>query len=525
MTRERARVTLNGLVAGFLAALAMVLVAVLLRLFLGVPLLVELASDRIIPTLSVSQFGQLAANLGGLTRGKEVSLIGGFALQVALATLAGIPAAIALSERAERRRSREWTLASVLAIAAIAAVLLLWPVVSSNYRGLPPGPAWVTNVVAILLSFAVYGGVFWLSLRAITAQPHAAGDAAPEAPTEAVVGRRTVLLGGLGLGLAILSGGLVNLLYRRATVGPNGYDGLTVRGPTTDPITPNDRFYIVTKNLIDPVVDRNLWRLEVTGRVDRPQTYGFEELAALPSSSQIQTLECISNGVGGGLISNAEWKGVPLGALLEAARPHTEARFVLMHAADGYLHQLSLARAMEPSSMVAYEMNGQPLPHRHGYPARVLVPGTYGEVNVKWVDRIEVLDRPVEGYYERQGWQPWLVTTTSRFDRPAGGPPISLSEEPAIAMNGVAYAGDRGVSKVEVNADGERTWQQMSLDYAPNPFAWALWSGTWSPPGPGTYMLAVRATDGTGAVQTSEERDRAPSGATGLHKVKVVVKP
>ncbi|MGH2557219.1 MAG: molybdopterin-dependent oxidoreductase [Actinomycetota bacterium] len=459
-----------------------------------------------------------------MTTGKTVALITGFALQVALATLAGIPAAIFLRGRSERSAARTGALVVVLAVAAIGTVVLLWPALASNYRGFPPGAARTTSALAILFSFALYGGVFWLSLHALAPRSPPT-DEQSEARTAGVFGRRTLLLGGLGLGLAVLSGGLVNLLFRRATVGPNGYDGLMVRGPHTDPITPNDRFYIVTKNLIDPVVDRGLWRLEVSGLVERPHTYVFDELASLPSSSQIQTLECISNGVGGGLMSNAAWKGVPLATLLRAAGPRPETRFVLMHAADGYLHQLSLARAMKPTSMVAYEMNGEPLPHRHGYPARVLVPGTYGEVNVKWVDRIEVLDRPIEGYYERQGWQPWVVTTTSRFDRPTGGPPISLSEQPAIAMNGVAYAGDRGITRVEVSTDGGSTWQEMNLDYAPNRFAWALWSGTWSPPRPGTYMLAVRATDGTGAVQTEEERGRAPSGATGLHEVQVVVTP
>ena len=524
MTGERVRGAVNGLVAGFAAALAMVLLAVLLRLFAGVPLLVELASDRVIPMLSISQFGRLAAKLGGLTRGKEVALISGFALQVALATLAGIPAAILLSRR-ERRAAWIGALASVLTVAAIGTVVLLWPVLTSNYRGVPPGPATAASAIAILLSFAVYGAVFWLSLGALTVGSPSVTDEQQDGSTQGVFGRRTLLLGGVGLGLALLSGGLVNLLYRRATVGPNGYDGLTVRGPRTDPVTPNDRFYIVTKNLIDPVIDRGLWRLEVAGQVERPHTYGFDELAALPSSSQIQTLECISNGVGGGLMSNAMWRGVPLATLLTSARPRAEGRFVVMHAADGYLHQLSLARAMKPSTIVAYQMNGEPLPHRHGYPVRILVPGTYGEVNVKWVDRIEVLDHPLEGYYERQGWRPWFVNTTSRFDRPANGRSVSLSAEPAIEMNGVAYAGDRGISKVEVSADDGSSWQEMTLDYAPDRFAWALWSGTWSPPGPGTYMLAVRATDGTGAVQTSEERGRAPSGATGLHRVQVVVTP
>jgi DMSO/TMAO reductase YedYZ molybdopterin-dependent catalytic subunit len=402
---------------------------------------------------------------------------------------------------------------------------LLWPVLSSNYRGLPPGPATVTNVLAILVSFALYGVAFWATLDSLDRAPRSRGDELRKSePSRPMFGRRAFLAAGGGALLAVLSGGLVNLLYRRATVGPNGYDGLLVRGPRTDPITPNDRFYVVTKNLIDPAIDRDVWRLEVSGLVEHPRTLAFAELTSMPSRSQVQTLECISNGVGGGLMSNASWRGVPLATLLHSARPRPDGRFVLMHASDGYIHVVSLARAMAPSTLVAYEMNGRPLPHRHGFPARVLVPGTYGEVNVKWVDRIQVLDRPVEGYYERQGWRPWFVNTTSRFDHPANGQALSLSGGSPIQLNGVAYAGDRGISRVEVSADEGATWQEAGIDYAPGKLAWALWSALWSPPAPGTYTLKVRATDGTGAVQTEETRGRAPSGAAGRHQVRVMVR-
>lgn len=521
-----ARAAVSGLIAGFMAALAMVLLAVLLRLFLGIPLLVELASDRIIPMLSIGEFQRLAGRLGGLIRGKEVAFISSFILQVGLATLAGIVAGILQGGRPERRRVATLAMSSVLGVAAIATVLLLWPVLASSYRGVPPGPATVTNVLAIVMSFALYGVVLWLALRALSrSEPKADADERQAERADGVFGRRAFLMGGAGIGLAALTGGLVDLLYRRATVGPNGYDGLRVSGPQTDPITPNDRFYVVTKNLIDPTINRDVWRLHLSGLVERPHTLRFEELTALPSSSQLLTLECISNGVGGGLMSNAAWTGVPMPALLARARPRPQGRFVLMHAADGYVHVVSLELAMSPSTLVAYEMNGAPLPHRHGYPARVLVPGTYGEVSVKWVDRIEILDRPLEGYYERQGWRPWFVQTTSRFDRPRNRQSISLSRDPVVRTNGVAYAGDRGISKVEVSADGGSTWEEMGIDYAPTPLTWTLWSGTWSPPRPGTYTLTVRATDGAGAVQTPEERGIAPSGATGHHEIRVLVTP
>jgi DMSO/TMAO reductase YedYZ molybdopterin-dependent catalytic subunit len=522
---RRGRAAVDGLLAGFVAALAMVLVVVLLRLFLGIPLLVELASDRIIPTLTIRQFGRLAAQLGGLIQGKEVAFVSAFVLQVALATIAGVVTAVLLDARPDARRVVTRALAWVLGVAALGTVAVLWPVLASNYRGLPPGPATATNGIAIVASFAVYGVVFWICLRALVRRTDEVGADRRDQSTGPVLHRRTVLIGGAGVGLAILSGGLVNLLYRGATVGPNGYDGLRVFGPDIDPVTPNDRFYVVTKNLIDPEISRSVWRLRVSGLVENARTFGFDEIASLPSATQLQTLECISNGVGGGLMSNAMWRGVPLATLLATVRPRPEGRFVVMHAADGYVHVLSMGRAIKPSSMLAYEMNGAPLPHRHGYPARVLVPGTYGEVNVKWIDRIEIVDRPIEGYYERQGWRPWFVNTMSRFDRPRHRQSASLSSEPSIRVNGVAYAGNRGISGVEISSDEGTSWQRMGIDYSPSPIVWTLWSGTWSPSRPGMYTLMVRATDGRGAVQTSARRGAAPSGSTGHHQIEVNVRP
>lgn len=520
-----------GFLSGLIAGLALTILLGLLRLVAGVPLPVELISDRIIPTLSIGQFFDLAALLGGLLTAKEISLLSSFAIQAAAGAAGGAIYA-AMAERDWRRKpqgqrrtglSRAAITAVAVGLAALWAmsVFLLWPVLESNYRGLPPTPARVTNALALLLAFALYAGTLAVAYRALT-KDESLGEPADLGP---VIGRRAVILGGITGIMALATAGLARFVFGRATVGPNGYDGLQVRGPTTDPITPNDRFYVVTKNLIDPTVDRGLWRLEVTGTVGRPHAYSFEELASLASVDQVQTLECISNPVGGGLMSNAEWRGVPLGTLIEAAGPRAGATRVVLHASDGYVHVLPMDKAMEPTTLVAYEMNGVPLPHRHGYPARILVPGTYGEVSVKWVDRIELTAEPVEGYYERQGWMPFFVETTSRFDRPKDGQTISLAETPAIPVGGVAFAGDRGVSGVEFSTDGGVTWEEADIDYAPSALTWALWSGSWNPAGPGEYALRVRATDGLGELQTGERRFVAPSGATGYHEVMVRLDP
>ncbi|MDQ3013398.1 MAG: molybdopterin-dependent oxidoreductase, partial [Acidobacteriota bacterium] len=253
----------------------------------------------------------------------------------------------------------------------------------------------------------------------------------------------------------------------------------------------------------------------------QPKVWSFDELKKLPATTQETTLRCISNGVGGGLISNAAWKGVPLRALIEAAEARPGVVEVLLRGVDGYTDTFDFSKAMEPATMVVYEMNGEPLPPHHGYPVRVIVPGLFGEKNVKWVTRIELIDHDAKGFYEQQGWGPnFIAPTMARFDQPEDKQKIKMAMAAAgLPLKGVAHAGDRGVSKVEVSADDGQTWQAARIDYAKSPLAWVLWSYDWRPAKPGEYKLVVRATDGQGAVQTAEERDSAPQGATGYHRI------
>jgi DMSO/TMAO reductase YedYZ molybdopterin-dependent catalytic subunit len=161
---------------------------------------------------------------------------------------------------------------------------------------------------------------------------------------------------------------------------------------------------VVSRNVIDPLISPSVWRLEVRGLVERPRVYRYEDLLAMPVVTQETTLECIRNDIGDGLMSNAVWKGVPMRHLLDAAHPRQGATEVLLHAAAGYTDTLALDKAMDPTSLLVYEMNGDSLPERHGFPARVIVPGLFGKNNVEWVTRIELVNAHVKGFYEKQGW-------------------------------------------------------------------------------------------------------------------------
>jgi DMSO/TMAO reductase YedYZ molybdopterin-dependent catalytic subunit len=300
------------------------------------------------------------------------------------------------------------------------------------------------------------------------------------------------------------------------------YDGLRYTDPSLPPVTPSDQFYTVTKNVIDPSVDRPLWRLDVVGLVERTRTYRFTDLAALPPVTQETTLMCISNGVGDALMSNAVWKGTPLRGLIDAAGPRAGVVEVVLRAVDGYVDTIPFEKAIEPTTLVVYEMNGEPLPERHGYPVRMIVPGMYGEKNVKWITRIELVDRDVQGFYEQQGWGPdFVVPIRTRFFVPSDGQPLSLSGP--IRLKGIAFSGDRGISRVEVSLDAGQTWMEARIDHQGAPTAWSIWSYDWRPTRAGEHRLVVRAYDAAGRPQSAEERGIVPTGGRGYPRITVQV--
>jgi DMSO/TMAO reductase YedYZ molybdopterin-dependent catalytic subunit len=374
------------------------------------------------------------------------------------------------------------------------------------------------------VQYAIYGLALVLLYRWLA--PRASEDARP-VPVSTPLARRAVVAGVAGVALAA---GSVTLLQRLNALATFSYDGLAYSGPGVQPIAPNDKFYTVTKNVVDPDVAPRLWRLDIGGLVEEPRGYTFDDLVSLASVDQESTLMCISNRIGAGLMSNAVWQGVPLRDLLEASRPLEGAVEVFLNGADGYTDTFSFAKAMDPTTLVAFAMNGERLPQRHGYPARVVVPGLYGEKNVKWVTRIDVIDHDGKGFYEQQGWGPNFVIPTRsdifgprwvRRRRDDFVEPFAAGQTATI--RGRAFAGDRGIQRVEFSADDGETWQDARIDYEGTRLTWTFWSADWRPERPGEYTLVSRATDGTGAPQPSAQRGIVPQGATGYHRVVATV--
>jgi len=516
--RPRSAALGRGLLAGLVAGLLLTTLQALARLLLGVSPPAELLGDRIAPLLTIEQFFGLFGLFGGYNGLKQAGILGGVAGQLTVGIV--IAMAVALVARRDRARAAR-LLAALTGLFLLAAVAVLWPVLGTNYIGLPPAAGRLVTLAVMIVGFAVLGAATWLVLVALGGVRAPAEDDAGAAGT-ASPGRRAVLVGGLGvagLGLVAATGGMGSTLYRRATF---SYDGTQLFGPGIAPITPNDAFYVVTKNVIDPRVDPVRWSLAVNGAVRSPGSIGLAGLRELPAVTQETTLCCISNPVGGGLESNAMWTGVRLADLITAAGPTGTPVEVLLTAVDGYTDTFSIDKAMEPSTLLAYQMNGVDLPQRHGFPVRLVVPGMFGEKDLKWITGVEVVTEEAEGFYEQQGWGPnFAIPIRSRFEVPELRGPVSRGT--TVPLAGTALSGDRGISRVEVSTDDGRTWTAATITYPGTRLSWSLWRHDWRPEVAGATALVVRAIDGDGVPQVAEQRGSVPQGSTGYHRLPVTV--
>jgi DMSO/TMAO reductase YedYZ molybdopterin-dependent catalytic subunit len=514
MTRGRAIGA--GFLAGFIAGLLMTATMLFMAWLFGVATPLVIFGDRLSVFIPADTFLSLMGRVGGYNNMKQLGVGSVIAGQLLVGGIGGIVYGLIMRRR---NRSRFAITAIVFTLLPLASIgILLWPVLGTHYHGLPINRAMVATVAGLLIAFIVFERALVLVFRLLT-RPRVQINEPEFSPS---VGRRALIAGGIALAAAGGGGLLLRRLYQLATF---SYDGTQYKGRIVQPITPNDQFYCVTKNVVDPKVNANLWRLEVTGLVQTRQTYRLDRLKLLPAVEQETTLMCISNGLDAGLMSNAKWKGVPMKVLLAAASPLAGATKVRLHGVDNYNDTFPLEKAMDPTTLVVYEMNGETLPDRHGFPARVIVPGYFGEKHVKWITRIEVADENAVGFYEKQGWGPdFRVPTRSRIDVPDNYSTFPGSAAASgIAVRGVAFGGDRGISRVEVSFDDGATWQEAKLDYLGTKLTWALWSYDWRPAGPDNYTLVVRATDGEGEVQEWDEDRPFKSGTTGFHKITVYI--
>jgi DMSO/TMAO reductase YedYZ molybdopterin-dependent catalytic subunit len=382
----------------------------------------------------------------------------------------------------------------------------------------------------------------WVLRRLIplaAGMPRAPADDLPATPDWR---RRSLLLSGGAIAVGSLVAGTVGryLLERQrapatpadlpaAPVGvdlPPGADIATndlTQAGLTPIVVPNEDFYRIDTAFIPPSVDRDAWRLKVTGLVDREVELTYDELVAMPIVEQFVTIACVSNEVGGNLVGNARWTGVALRDVLAIAGVQGSADQLVGRSVDGWTAGMPVEWVMEPSRepMIAVGMNGEPLPRAHGYPARLIVPGLYGYVSAtKWLAELELTTfDQFHGYWVPLGWAERApVLTQSRIDVPTSGARVPAG---SVAVAGVAWAPDRGVRTVEVSVD-DGSWQAAALSAPISKATWVQWLFRWDAT-PGPHRLSVRATDGTGEVQTDLASPPASDGARGHHTITVNV--
>ncbi|OLC53513.1 MAG: hypothetical protein AUH85_14190 [Chloroflexi bacterium 13_1_40CM_4_68_4] len=505
----------RGGLIGLAAATIVVALMFALRLSIGLQALPDVAADAMTLILPGALFGFLIDRLQEF--GRPLMLLG---LSLGLLLLGAVAGALATRIA--------WPAPARAATVALALSGLTVPVV---FIGVP---------LELALEPALTSIGYWTIFAILLEVGLSRAASAPISPRAASPSRRVVLYTGSAFATLWLASYLGGRLVQAAGLGglrPGAIStppvlpapsatGATASAPP-DPfagltgITDTKDFYVITKNGVnDPAVEATRWRLQVGGQ--RPYSIGYEELRGLPATERTYTLQCISNLVGGSLISTAPFRGARLAGILERAGIPADAREVRFVSADGYTESLPLEAATHPLTLVAYAMNGEPLAREHGYPARIVMIGRYGFKQPKWLTSVSPSAQASSGYWEQRGWnKDGFVLTMSRLDWPGEETRVPVGK-PFDLMHGIAFAGDRGIARVEVSFDGGRTWDAARLRTILPGDNWMPWTYVWTPTTPGAYDLVVRATDGGTALQDPTPRDSFPNGATGYHHRRVV---
>jgi DMSO/TMAO reductase YedYZ molybdopterin-dependent catalytic subunit len=408
----------------------------------------------------------------------------------------------------------------VAGLGAMAVSVLLDPLVE-------PIPALASTAVSV---GAGIGALRWLLRAGVPSQ-------AAEMPDWS---RRRFIGTSLGVAGVAVAGGVLGRFFGEQTRVATPPDLTPIPGPVnplpplaagTDlaipglgPIvTPNPDFYRIDTSLLTPRLDAATWRLTVTGMVDRSLTLTYDDLLALPLHEQYVTIACVSNEVGGNLVGNALWTGARLRDVLDTAGVQPGATQLIGRSFDGWTAGVPTEWVMtdEREALIAVAMNGEPLPTEHGFPARLIIPGLFGYVSAtKWLTEIELTTWDAfDAYWVPLGWaKEGPILTQSRIDVPRPGASVGAGQ---VAVAGVAWAPDRGVTRVEVQVD-DGAWNPAELSVAISQATWVQWQYPWDA-SPGSHQIRVRATDGTGAVQESRVTRPPPSGARGYHTIQVSV--
>jgi len=411
--------------------------------------------------------------------------------------------------------------AAAVALTCVTGVIGAWAVMT---RPEPTLLKLLPTIIGTAVSIAV---LLYLAPRPTS--PSTSVDLERPVAEPMGVDRRRFVGGAIGIGsIAVIAGGVGRMMQQRfeidsersvlslpradAPAPPLPADA-QLRLDGLDPfVTPNADFYRIDTALVVPQVPKDSWRLKIGGMVDNPMELTFDDLLARPQVERYVTLSCVSNPVGGDLIGNALWQGVLLRDVLEEAGVQPEATQIVSRSIDDWTAGTPTEVVMDGrDAMLAVAMNGEPLPARHGYPVRMVVPGLYGYVSAtKWVTQIELTRwEDYDAYWVPRGWsKDGPIKTMSRIDTDRRG-----ATPNDVIVGGVAWAIHRGVSRVEVRSD-DGEWFGAELGGVPSNDTWAQWMVTLDLE-PGRHKIESRAFDGDGVPQTAEIAPVAPNGAQG----------
>jgi DMSO/TMAO reductase YedYZ molybdopterin-dependent catalytic subunit len=545
-TMKRVSLTISGILGG-LTAIVFVALSYLGNQIMGLPFvpydifdwmarhlpgrLITIVIDTMVGVITAIRIGPTASTAKLTEQGIAITQF----------VILGVVFGIVLGIIGRRRTDR-----LIITGAIIGGILCLGTIlieISLN----APAAGWVVSILWLIIIFLGWGAVLGrliLELAVKTSEMPLAEveQQPPQQPTPEDLSRRqflyvvgvgsvAILVGATGLRLlskgkvAATASGAVPTQDLGKVIAPQGTSDVPAQSvlaarippaPGTRPeLTSNDQFYRIDIDTVPPSVDETSWHLELGGLVDKPLSLSLADLRSRPSVTQAITLECISNELGGDLTSASLWTGVPFKDILAEAGLKPSVKEIAITSVDGFYESVPLNEAMDDRTLLVYEMNGEPLPTAHGFPLRIYIPNHYGMKQPKWISRMEAINKEGPGYWVDRGWSPTaIVQTTSVIDNVAVDQKDAQSN--TVPVGGIAYAGARGISKVEVQVDNG-PWEKAELRTPPlSPLTWVQWRYDWKAT-PGRHDIKVRAYDGQGQLQITNNNPTYPDGATGIY--------
>ena len=539
-------------VAGLAAGALAVAVSIILKDTIGGLFLPEIASQALFSVTPGEFESQAVENFGPLA--KYSAFIGSIIANIVVFGIIGIFLDKLFARFRRRGYLQDSLISSILSYIIFGLIAIILVILIQSRSGVQVVPLSLI-VLSTIPSHLIFGFVLSSFFHGrVKKKSKDEPEPMPSTdkltgPTDVKYSRRAFLrlLAGSAIALPIIYFGVDRLLSRQneeqelesttpllpqTGPKPKGFEDPSLTPLLASEVTPTYLFYRIDINPIVPEVDSNSWNLTIKGLVDKPLTINYDQIKAMPSVQEYVTLECISNKVGGELISTALWKGVRLSYLLNEAGIKPNVKYVVFRCADGYDVGIPIERSQMEGTILAYNMNNSPLTSKHGFPVRAIVPGLYGMMNPKWITEIELVDKVYEGYWQRLGWAnnaedktgssiliPGQAAIRQRFRKL--DETVAPSDGSKVPIAGIAFAGDRGIAKIEVSTDGGTIWKTAVVKDPLSKYTWVLWTAGYVPPNKENYSIVVRATDKTGKVQTTEMSPPFPNGATGYHTITV----